>query len=196
MRDVNIFGEFRWPSAPANPSTSDGASAGGAASPTQAPLLGFFMQPWIDSSTGRGYCPKQAQYNGTDPLFRILKEVVGVDTEGLYIALKEEEILNTSSGTAVPAPQDILFIREGLLRQIWFYYENGQHFTPNDTTANQKTIMFYWPADPVNPYVKKSTQKIYTIRASDSLSAAQNAGALRTSIRPPDKRFGCVPAID
>ncbi len=190
IREVNIFGEFKWVTAPANPSSSDGQSAGGSSSSTP-PLLGFYMQPWINSASGRGYCPGLAEYNGTDPLFKILKEVVGVPTEGLFIGLKEEEILSTTSGAIVPAPTDILFIRESQLKKIWFYYENNKYFTPNETTMNQKTVMFYWPPDTTNPFVKKSTQKIYTIRAADSLGTAQSG--LRTSVRPPDKRYGCIP---
>lgn len=194
---INIFGEFRWPSAPSNPETADGSTASGSSSSTTiAPLLGFYMQPWIDSSSGHGFCPKQSHYNGSDPVFNILKEIVGVDTEGLYIAVKEEEILNTTTGTTVPAPQDVLFIREGLLKKIWFYFENNQHLVPTEVTANSKTIMFYWPADITNPYVKKSTQKLYTIRSAENLTTSQNQGGLRTTVRPGDKRFGCVPAID
>lgn len=194
VREINIFGEFRWPTAPSNPTSSDGQSAGGSTSSgSVAPLLGFYMQPWINSSSGRGYCPGLTEYNGNDSLFKILKEVIGVPTEGLFIGVKEEEILSTTTGAVVPAPPDIMFIRESLLRKIWFYYENNKHYTPNDTTMNQKTIMFYWPADTVNPYVKKSTQKIYTIRSSNDLTGAQNSGGIRTSVRPADKRFGCIP---
>jgi hypothetical protein len=154
------------------------------------------MQPWINGTTGRAFCPTQENYNGTDPTFKIMKDVVGVDTEGLYLAEKEPEVLTTDDGTSTPAPQDVLIIREGLLKQIWFYYENNTHFVPDAITATQKTIYFYWPADPINPLIRKSTQKIYTVRAPDEIGKNGSQTGLTSTIRPSDRRFGCVPALD
>ena len=148
-RTINIFGLFTWPNKP--------ATQGGSGTP---PNVGFYMQPWIDSQTGRGFCPKQEQYNSNDPTFKILKEVVGVDTEGIYLSVKQPEASDQQEGG-----NKLQLIREGLLRKIWFYFENGQHFVPDDITSSQKTIMYYWPPDINDPYVQKSTQKIYTVRA-------------------------------
>lgn len=181
-KTVNIFGLLTWPNKP---------NAGGV-----APNMGFYLLPWIDSITGRAYCPDQDNYNSSDKLFNILKEVVGVSTEGIYMSIKEPELLATDAGQPVLAPQDILIVRENLLKKIWFYYENGQHFVPDEITASQKTIHFYWPADPVNPYIKKSSQKIYTVRRPTELTTDSGQTGLQTSISPPDKRFGCAPALD
>jgi hypothetical protein len=181
-RTINIFGLLTWPNRP----NVDGP----------APNMGFYMLPWIDPVTGRAYCPDQSHYNGSDKLFNILKEVVGVSTEGIYMSVKEPELLSDDNGTPVLAPTDILIIRENLLKKIWFYYENNQHFVPDEITASQKTIHFYWPADPENPHIRKSSQKIYTVRRPTELSVDAGQTGLQTSISPPDKRFGCAPAID
>jgi len=179
-RTINIFGLFTWPNKP--------ATSGGSGTP---PNVGFYMQPWIDSQTGRGFCPKQEQYNGNDPTFKIMKEVVGVDTEGIYLSVKQPEASDQQEGG-----NKLQLIREGLLRKIWFYFENGQHFVPDDITASQKTIMYYWPPDVNDPYVQKSTQKIYTVRAPEDINSNGASSGLVTTVRPPDKRFGCVPSMD
>ena len=179
---TNIFSLFSWPNRPESNGTP--------------PNVGFFMTPWINPQTGRGFCPTDTEYNGTEPLFKVLKEFVGIDTEGIYLAEKEPELIDTDDeGNAVQAPQDILIVREGLLKKIWFYYENGVYYTPNDTTAGQKTIRFYWPADTLNPHVKKSDQRLYTVRAPETIGAGGSSTGLTSVLRPPDKRFGCVPAL-
>ncbi len=179
---TNIFSLFSWPNRPDSSATP--------------PNVGFFMTPWINPQTGRGFCPTDTEYNGTEPLFKVLKEVVGIDTEGIYLAEKEPELIDIDEeGTAVQAPQDILIIREGLLKKIWFYYENGVYYTPNQTTAGQKTVRFYWPADTLNPHVKKSDQRLYTVRSPETIGAGGSSTGLSSTLRPPDKRFGCVPAL-
>ncbi|MBT3583827.1 MAG: hypothetical protein HN509_02890 [Halobacteriovoraceae bacterium] len=182
-REINLFNIFQWPNRPS--------------SDTTPPTVGMFMQPFINGLTGRGFCPTQSDYNGNDNLFKVLKELVGVDTEGIYLAVREPVRLTDDTGTVVTAPDDILIIRENLLEKIWFYSENNQLFIPDEITSGSKTIHFYWPADTDDPLVRKSTQKIYTVRAPENLNAdSQSATGIPTVIRPPDKRFGCVPALD
>lgn len=158
---------------------------------------GFFMVPWINPTTGRGFCPKQADYNGNDPVFKILKDVVGVDTEGIYASVKQPELLNLPDGTSVQTPDSFLFIRENLLKKIWFYVENNQILIPNDITAGQKTIHFYWPADIQDPYTKKDYQRIFTVRgAADFDNNGTNSLDIPTTVSPSDKRLGCIPALN
>ncbi|MBI2520215.1 MAG: hypothetical protein HYV97_07350 [Bdellovibrio sp.] len=187
-RTIRVFMLLRWPNvAP----TGSGGSTG------PQPSIGYVMQPWTSALTGRAFCPTQEHYNGTDPLFRVMKEFIGVDTEGVYLAEREPLVVVANGGALQQAPQDVLLVRENLLRKIWFYYENGQHFIPNDVTAGQKTIMFYWPPDIINPYVRKSTQYIYTVKAPSDLGgqAASQGSGLQTSVKPPDKRLGCIPSL-
>lgn len=184
---LDIFKPLPWPNVV--PITS-----GSGGSPT-APLMGFFMIPWIDANSGLGFCPTQDHYNGNDPTFRVMKEVVGVDTEGLYLAEREPLVISGTDGGLIPGPQDVILVREGMLEKIWFYYDDGKHFEPDPITAGQKTIMFYWPPDINNPYTRKSNQRIYIVRRSDEIGSAAGSSTIPTSIRPPDKRFGCIPSL-
>ena len=183
-REVKLFSLFKWPNVIA---TSEGDN--------NLTILGYFMIPFIDTNTGQGFCPDQSRYNGSDPLFRVLKEYIGVDTEGIYIAEREALAFTDEEGERVEAGQDIIFIRETLLKKIWFYYEDGQHLEPDEITSTSKRIMFYWPADINDPYVRKSTQDIYTIRAASEIGTGNDEKDLQTVVRPPDKRYGCVPSI-
>ncbi len=180
-RSLNTFNLLNWPNMP----TVDGLNQ------VENPNVGFFMLPWINPQSGRAYCPGQDDYNGPDPIFQILKEVVGVDTEGIFFA--ESEPVTQSPGSFT---QDVIIIREGLLKKIWFYYENNQHFVPDEVTSASKTTRFYWPADTNDPYVRKSTQKIYTVRYPTDIGKEGATQGLNNTIRPPDKRFGCAPALD
>lgn len=179
--EVNLFGLLTWPNSP---------------DPDIGPQnLGIFMQAFVNPETGRAFCPDEDDYFSDDPVFQILKEVVGVPTEGLYLAEKEPEALLDEDGNVEDVPRDTIIIRENLLKKIWFYYENEKHFVPDERTANTKTIRFYYPPDEDDPYVKKSTQRVYTVRSPQQLGQDDNLG-LPTSVPIPDKRFGCVPALD
>lgn len=178
---VGLFGLLTWPNTP---------------DPEIGPQnLGIFMQAFVNSETGRAFCPGEEEYFSDDPVFQILREVVGVPTEGIYLAEKEPEALLNEDGTVQEVPRDTIIIRENLLKKIWFYFEDGKHFVPDERTANTKTIRFYYPPDTDDPYVKKSTQRVYTVRSPQQLGQGNNIG-LPTSIPIPDKRFGCVPALD
>ena len=176
---INVFTLFRWPHHP---------------EVETPPNLGFIMQPWVDSLTGRSLCPTQKHYHGEIPVFKVLRELVGVDTEGLYVAEREALSSLDSKGKIQEAPQDVLLIREKLLKKIWFYFENGKYFIPDETTAVQKRIYFYWPPDIHYPYVRKSEQHIYTVKAAENIGKKETVG-LNTTTRTPDKRLGCVPAL-
>lgn len=177
--NVNLFGLLTWPNGP-----NSGAQN-----------LGIFMQPFVNPVTGKAFCPGRQQYDSDDPIFRILGDVVGVPTEGIYLAEKEPEALTDQQGNTIEVPQDIILMRENLLKRIWFYFENDRHFIPDDITVNSKTIHFYYPPDLNDPFTKKSTQRTYTVRSPQNIGAQSNVG-LNTSIPAPDKRFGCIPAID
>lgn len=170
---VNIFGLFQWPNRPGSGQVN----------------VGFYMQPWIDQQTGRSFCPGQQEYQSNDNLFKVLGEAIGgIETEGLFLAVGEAE----SSDTTPP----LLLIRENLLKEIWFYRNNGQHYPADEVTAGQRTIRFYWPPEPgADPLQRKAHQRLFTIRYPDEISTGATSG-IPTTRRPPDKRIGCIPAID
>ena len=153
--------------------------------------LGYYMIYWINPQTGLSYCPTQEHYNGRkDPILDILKEVVGVDTEGIYFALSES--INSPKGEPL---QTVMFIREGILKKVWFYFEDNKLLIPDNRTVSSKTIQFYYPVDLEHPYIRKSTQKIYTVRHPDDIGK-NSSGQVRKYLRSHDRRFGCVPAVD
>lgn len=169
---------------------------------TKTILQGFYMQPWIDRNTKLGYCPKQEHYHGDAPVFRILKEIIGIDTEALYFGksapssaiIDQEEVYIQGS---------IIMIRESVLKKIWFYYENGQPLQPNEVIAGQKEILFYYPPAPnyESPYVKKSYQKLFKLYHPQEAAQEESEDQSlvppppRTDILPPNKMFGCVPSL-
>ncbi len=181
VRSIKIFSLLNWPNMP----SIEGLEQ------VENPNVGFYMTPWIDTETGNAYCPDQGHYNGNDPIFQILKEVVGIDTEGIYFAESEPVSLSPGSFT-----RNVIIMREGLLKKIWFYYEDNRHLVPDDITITSKTIRFYWPADIDDPYIRKSTQQIYTVRYPSDIGKEGNTQGLSNSLRPSDRRFGCAPALE
>ncbi|OFZ52025.1 MAG: hypothetical protein A2381_05820 [Bdellovibrionales bacterium RIFOXYB1_FULL_37_110] len=156
-------------------------------------LQGYYMQPWIDSSSKLGYCPKQEQYHGSTAVFRILKELIGNDTEAIYFAKSDPKAYTDNNGLLVNVAGSTIIIRENVLKKIWFYYENNQKLIPNEIIAGQKTIMFYYPPDFDNPLVEKSHQSLFTV--FNPTEDAQNTGDPRPNVLPPNKMFGCVPSL-
>jgi hypothetical protein len=150
------------------------------------------MQPWIDSSTGRTFCPHRDDYQNGDPLLSLLYEIVGVDTEAIYMAEREPQSLLNIEGKYVGAPSDVQLIREGLLKKIWFYFQNGTPVKPDHLTATQRTLMYYWPSDINYPFTKKANQSIYIVRSPSSIGKDMS---LSTGLSPADKRFGCIPLL-
>lgn len=177
---LNLFTVFEWPNLPSIPNFKEGTSAN----------LGFIMIPFVDQNN-RGECPTQEDYLSNNPLYEVIGDKVGVDTEGLFMA--ESEPFLDSGGNSI---LDILMIRENELKKVWFYFENGQHFVPDQVTAGSKTIHFYWPLDPNAPYIRKSNQIIYTVRFPTDIGKNGVQTGIVEGVRPPDKRFACIPAVD
>ncbi|MDA9793300.1 hypothetical protein N9B72_01820, partial [Bacteriovoracaceae bacterium] len=185
-----IFVKFSWPNYPYNavPSAPGGASAESA--------MGYIMTPWIDQVTFRAYCPVQTHYLSDNEIFKVLKEYVGVDTEGLYLAVKEPEITFDDSGNQTLAADDYILIKESQLKQVWFYIENSLKIEPTNENVGNHTVHFYWPADPTSPYIKKPNQKLYTIRHPSQITTSPgNSTDIPTTFTPHDKRFACVPKL-
>jgi len=200
-KGINIFGEFKWPNGPAIVS---GSSTTDTSNTTTAARIGYFMQPWVDKTSQRAFCPTEEQYiNGPDPIFKVLKNIIGVPTEAVYLAERQPIKLKKTSSTGVVtyemAPQDVLIIRESLLKSVWFYRENGKNIPADNLSANQKTIMFFWPIKlGTDPLTEQSDQVIYTVKAPTDIGTQQttntSGGTLSTVFNPPDKRFGCIPS--
>lgn len=157
---------------------------------TTSAELGYYMSPFIDSETYKAYCPTRSHYYSDSVLFKAMREIVGVDTEALYVA-KQQNVC------------DFLLIKESTLKDIWFYIEGGQHIEPTNDTVQGKQIQFYWPADPNSPFIKKSYQRTYTVKNVSDISCndtsvgsgSQGSDGVRTQIPPHDNRIGCIPVL-
>ena len=150
-------------------------------------LLGYRMKFWIRPNSTETFCPTQKDYYGNAPIFNVLKDYVGIDTEGIYAALRETITLPSEDQEIPKASPNLMYIRESELKSIWFIIENGQLLRPDENNLDSKAIMFYWPPDPYAPYTKKLNQRRYTVVGSDP--SVEVNGTLQAS----DKKLGCIP---
>ena len=196
--NANTFAQLAWFFYPANGFDQETSGEVNTLPPAFSPL-GFMMVPFVKSGTNEGYCPKQTDFIGPNKVYSLMADIVGGDTEGLYLGVKEKETYSytdpqTNTTTTANGLDDFVLIREAILKQIWFYYDNsGMLIQPDETTVNNETIYFYYPPDTSNPYIKKAHQRTYTIRHPNDLSTANGSG-IPTNVIPGDKRFGCIPA--
>ncbi len=191
---LNLFFELEWPSGIDDGDTGVGSEEDEGVAETISNKLGYYMTPFIDSETYKAYCPTQQHYYSNSALFKAMREIIGIDTEGLYAA-KQDNVC------------DFILIRETVLKKIWFYIEGGQHIQPTSDTVAGKKIQFYWPADPSSPYIKKSHQRVYTLKQGneiscgsasvpDDSSGSSGSDGIRSNYPPHDKRIGCIPKLE
>jgi hypothetical protein len=146
--------------------------------------LGYYLYPLLDDETFRSYCPREEHYSSSDPLLQALGDVIGINTEGIYTAKAEGSC-------------DVTLIRESQLKKIGFHLKDGKPVMPNYDSIAKDEIKFYWPADTINPLVRKSHQIIYTIKAIDELPQVCGIEALEPNYSPShDKKFGCIPVLE
>jgi hypothetical protein len=164
--------------------------------------LGYYMTPWINSTTNNAFCPTSINYYSTNPIFKALKDMIGVDTEAIYIGKREALTFLDATNAVINIADDFLFVREGDVKRAWFYFNttNGLPTSPlNETTVRNNKMMFYYPYDFNSPFIKKSYQRTYTIVGPESIgggdltnNTAGTSGNLGT-MPAHDKRFGCIP---
>jgi hypothetical protein len=178
-------------------------------------IQGYILTAFQDHANATAYCPNSSHYNSNEPKFKILKEVIGVETEGLFMGIMTPVTYTSIAPDAPPVTNvDIIYIRESIVNQIWFYSERNNsglliNKRPTPETAHTKNLKFYWPpnfADPLgqnNNYQKKVWQEEYQILTGEeaqilieSATGSDNDGGIAevpTSFRPSDRRLGCVP---
>ncbi len=190
--NTNFFAKFSWPGSP-----TVSTEAGNSTATNQS--IGYYMAPWIDTSTFKSYCLGSTHYNSSNALFKAMRDVIGVDTEGLYVGEKAAESLTTTSGT-VTIPKDYILIRETDLKQVWFYMKAGVPTAPTDANVADVAVYFYYPLNKDAPYVRSSSQRIYRVKSAVDLSstatssAATSTGAA-TTVPPHDRKIGCIPKV-
>lgn len=170
---------------------------GGTASVAQS--MGYYMSPWIDQTTFRSYCLNSTHYTSSNPLFKAMRDVVGVDMEGIYVGVKSAESVVDRSGNIVTAPSDFLLIRETDLKSVWFYLKNSVPTVPTDAIVASVPVYFYYPLNPASPYVRSSTQKLYQVKGAAELNnstvppGGNNSSGIGTNYPPHDRKIGCIP---
>lgn len=187
---TNFFQTFAWPGSPTLQS-----SAGNTTNNTQS--LGYFMAPWIDQTNYKSYCLNSSHYNSSNPLFRAMRDIIGVDTEGLYIGVKSPEAITGSNGETTTGHSDYILIRETDLKDVWFYLKNGVPTKPDDTTVVNNAVYFYYPLNKTSPFVKSSSQRIFRVRSASELNSNTTSGITQAgtnqSYPPHDRKIGCIP---
>ncbi len=198
----SFFQEFTWASAPELEN-----QAGNNSNSTQG--LGYFMVPWIDQSTFKSYCLNSSHYNSSNAIYKALRDIIGVDTEGLYIGEKSPEAVTDSSGNVTTGYADYILVRESDLKQVWFYLKNGVPTVPTDDIVANVAVYFYYPLNKVSPFVKTSTQRVFRVRGSreiftgtnnnsnsgtSSLNGNSSNSSGSVSTYPThDRKIGCIP---
>lgn len=165
---------------------------------TSSQPIGWFMAPWIDQTTFKSYCLTSTQYNSSNPLFKAMRDIIGVDTEGLYIGGKAPETVIVD-GRPTSGYEDFIFIRETDLKAVWFYLNNGVPTAPTDDNVANKAVFFYYPLNKASPFVRTSTQRVFRVlgaaelpnQSNDSTGASSNGNPV--TFPPHDRKIGCVP---
>ena len=159
-------------------------------------LMGYLMIYWFYGDSNIAFCPTGAHYRGRDPQFRVIGEFVGLDTEGLYMALRERIPLLGGDGQVAAAPHNLLFIREGQLKDIWFVVEDGQLLRPRGEDLKVRDeVSFYWPPDVSAPTTRKDNQRLYTVVHTLPGTGGDGGQEVPRTATPNDKRIGCVPRV-
>ena len=154
------------------------------------------MKAWIDSSTFKSYCLNSTHYNSNNPVYKALRDIIGVDTEGLYIAEKSPETITTPEGGLTSGYPDFLFIRESDVKSVWFYLKNGVPTVPTEDNVGNNAIYFYHQLNKASPFVRTTSQKIYRVKGASELSlgtSGTNSSGLQTVYPPHDRKIGCIP---
>jgi hypothetical protein len=152
---TNFFSKFVWPGSPAL-----STEAGNNNTTTQP--IGYYMAPWVDSTTYKSYCLNSTHYNSTNPLFKAMRDIIGVDTEGLYIGEKAPETVVGFDGTVSSGLNDYILIKESDLKQVWFYIKDNVPTFPTDSNVGNVAVYFYYPLNKAYPHIKTSTQRVFT----------------------------------
>lgn len=167
--------------------------------PNISNLQGYFLIARNDPTTGRTLCPYSTYFNGTDPLYRLLKDYMG-DTEAFYQAEKEPETILTGTNQYTTVYGTML-VTETTLKYYGFYIENGMKIRatttplalPTPDTFHTKTIYYYWPVNTTMDPLEQGDRKLYTVKYADQINGSTSTSMSTSPDRTTDKRWGCIP---
>ncbi len=191
---TNFFNKFVWPGSPTLSSDT------GNNTPTATQPIGYYMSPWVDSTTFKSYCLNSSHYNMNNPLFKAMRDILGVDTEGLYIGEKAPEKITNPDGTVTEGLPDYILVRESDIKQVWFYLKNNVPTVPTDNNISNVAVFFYYPLNKASPFIKTSTQSTFRVRGANELGSANpppdgtsTEQGNSTNYPPHDRKIGCIP---
>lgn len=202
---TKFFADFKWPGAPTLSTDAGNSNSTSTTSTTQT--IGFYMAPWIDTTTYKSYCLGNTQYNSSNPLFMAMRDILQVETEGLYVGEKAaENITITTNGveTTTTGYKDYILIREADLKRVWFYKKtDGTLVAPTEDNVANNSIYFYYPLSFTSPTTKSSTQRLFQVKGAAELNtsssttttstASATATGTNTTYPPHDRKIGCIP---
>jgi hypothetical protein len=136
--------------------------------------LGYIMSPFIDATTFKSYCLNYYYYRSSNRLFKILGDIIDVDTEGLYM------------GQRLKGKKDFIYINETELKKKWFYYLNGVPTVPDDSSFLTYSVFFVHDGD------------VFQVKGLNEIPDAMNMdhhtpNGAPTNYPTHDRKIGCVP---
>lgn len=158
-------------------------------------VLGYAMTPFIDPTTYKSFCYHSEHYNSNNPLARAIHDIVGVETEGLYMGEKSKETWQLSSGEVITGFTDRIFLKESDIKSVWFYMKDGVHLTPTDSNVGDYPIYFYYPLNKENPFIQNAQQKLYQVMSASSEINPNNTPTTLTNYPSHDRKIGCIPKL-
>jgi len=189
---INFFQPFPVLSSASVPDEDGGNNS------STAQSMGYYMAPWIDQNH-KAYCLNNTHYNSSNPLFKAMKDIIGVEMEGIYVGVKTLESVRDRDGNYVTAPSDFILVRESEIKQAWFYLSGSTPTLPTDANIATKPIYFYYPINPASPYIQSSNQKLYQVKGAQELNNVSTGGSNESgganNYPPHDRRIGCIPKL-
>ena len=173
---LDLFKLINYPISPSSGSTTNSS-------------LAYIMLPFTSHNTGRSFCPTANDRNATDPLFQVLSDYMG-DTEGLYLAEKEAEVI--ADGNNQKVIYGTMFTNETILKNYGFIVENGLKVRANEETLHTHTVFYYWPVNNTQDPLVQGNRKLFTVKYPDQLNGNIPTG-IPSTLRTTDKRIGCIP---
>lgn len=191
--NTQFFAKF-----PIMTSTQSSQNAGNTMAAAQS--MGYYMSPFIDSTTKRSFCLNSSHYDSFNPLYQALRDVVGVDMEGIYVGVKAAQTVLDPNQNYAQSPADFLLIRETDLKAVWFYMNNDVPTVPTEAMVKNVAVYFYYPINKDAPYIRSSTQQLYQVKGASELNNSTissndntTTGGIPTSLEPHDRKIGCIP---
>lgn len=159
-------------------------------SPTNSKMpLGFMMVPFLDSETGRSFCPTSSDYQQNEnPLMSLIGDYMS-DTEGLYFSESEGSLVQ--DGPVQKTIYATRFVTESILKNYAFYIQNGVKVKADENAFHTKTIYYYWPISPKMDPLTQGSRKLFTVRNPGQLNGSIPTDS--NSTYSTDKRIGCIP---